>query len=132
GGIEQELFQQFVYESFHLRLLLGRKIRDALHAFANKSGAFLLQFATQQFDNPDQLNAGLPRKKFVHVLVHDSFGTWHFTLSRVAILLHDLGEVVDVVKVEVIEIGSRRFNIARKAEIHHEERTISASRHGSL
>src|SRR5712692_9810083 len=52
------------------------------------------------------------------------------SLSRLAILLHNFGEVVDVIDVKIVEIGGSRLDVARNAQIHEEEGAIGTSGHG--
>src|SRR5436309_13187331 len=49
-----------------------------------------------------------------------------------AILLHDFREVVDVVDVEVVQIGGGWVDVAWDAEVHDEKRAIRTRRHSLL
>src|SRR5216684_22143 len=109
----------------------GEKGRDraGLRRFES-CGALLANARAQRFDQADELDAGLPGEELAHVFVHDDFGTRDLAFARVAILLHNFGEVVDVIDVKIVEIGGSRLDVARNAQIHEEEGAIGTSGHG--
>src|SRR5215831_18797867 len=100
-------------------------MRHALNALADKIGTLLSQFAAQCFDHADKFHAGLPGEKFLDVFFDDGLGAGNFASPGITVLLDDLGKVV-----EVVEIGSGRFNVARQAQVHYEQRAVAARRHG--
>ena len=57
----------------------------------------------------------------------DGFGARNFRFAGAAILLDDLAEVVDIVKVEAVEAGGIRIDVARHAEIDDKDGAASAA-----
>src|SRR4029077_1778630 len=86
----------------------------------------------ESLDEANEFDAGLPGEKFADVLFDDRFRAGDFAFARLAILLHDVGEVVHVVDVDVVELGGGGFDVARKSKIHDEERAIAAGGHGGF
>ena len=99
---------------------------------AQERGAIFAQTRAKSFDQSDKFDAGLPGKKFADVLFNDGLGARDFAFASLAILLHDVGEIVHVVDVNVIEFGCGCFDVAWHAEIHDKERAIAASGHGGF
>ena len=52
------------------------------------------------------------------MLFDDEFGAGDLAFAGAPILLDDFGEVVDVVKIEIVEIRGGGIDIAGDAEIH--------------
>ena len=66
------------------------------------------------------------------MLFDDGFGAGDFAFAGLAVLLHDVGEVVHVVDVDVVEVGGGGFDVAGHAEVHEKQRAIAAGGHGGF
>src|SRR3977135_757522 len=77
-------------------------------------------------------NSGLPVHEFLDLLFDDGFYPGNFRLARFLVLLHDFGQVVDVIQIRVVEIADAGRDVARDAEINHQQSAIAAAPHGAL
>ena len=61
--------------------------------------------------------SGAPSLEFRNLRGDDGLGARNFALARAPVLIDDLGKVVEIVQVEVVEIGGGRLDIPRHAGI---------------
>jgi hypothetical protein len=106
-----------------------------IHGFeaaAEERAAFCPEARPQSFDEAREFDTGLPREEFADVLFYNGFGARDFVFTGVAVLLDDVGEVVKVVDVNVVQVGSRGLDVAGQAQIHQQQGAVAASGHGPL
>ena len=77
-------------------------------------------------------DARLPVHELLDLLVDDGFGTRNFQLPRFLVLLDNIGQVVDVVQVDVVNLGGTRGHVARDTQVNDQQRAIAASRHAAF
>ena len=112
GGLDEEFFEQLVHQDFDAIVVLVAEVTELLRGASAGTRRDLRATVNAELNQSDEFDAGLPGKKFADVLFDDGFGARDFVFSSLAILLHDVGKIVHVVDVDVVELGGRGFDVA--------------------
>ena len=73
-----------------------------------------------------------PAKKLMHPVTDDAFGLNHCRLAGFDAALDDLGQIIDGVEKDIVQLANLLFHIAWYGEVHDEDRAVSAGLDGTL
>ncbi len=108
-----------------LQLLLGQTTQ-ALHRLFELFSAHALGFRTHRSHGGHDFHRLQPRLERRHLLVDDPLGEVCFFHALLEIRRDDPAEIVDVVEVDVGEIGTRGIDVTRQGDVDEEQRVALA------
>ena len=117
SGMQQYPVEEFVKQRCHLGAVALGKMGQFRMVLLQERVALCMELCAQIADDGAGQHSCLPVHELIDLLINYCFSLGNFGFARFFILLDDLGQVVNVIQVDVIEFRNTGGHIPRHAEI---------------